>query len=101
MRKITAVQRIGTYCRVSDDSQVDMRKGALLEDYSGKVKHTIVFFFIRKFRHVFVSRDELCRDWYPKYGSHVCGDQHNKKPDMLARFGDRQDTRWEAWRSEK
>ena len=100
MRKITAVQRIGTYCRVSDGSQVDMRHGILIEQRNGKQGRFPIFFFMRKLREVIVSRDELCRDWYPKYGSHVCGDQYNKKPDMLAQFGDRQDTTWEKWKSQ-
>lgn len=76
-----------------------MRHGTLIEQRSGKLVHRPVFFFMRQLREIIVTHDELKNDWYPAHGSHVLGDQHNKRPDLLSPLGDRQDTRWETWRS--
>lgn len=97
--KITRVEAIGVYIRNDNPGRsVHMRKGTLSELRGGKLMDRPVFFYIFRGKEKIVMRLELARDWYPKYGSHVCGDQHNQQPDLLAKLGERQDTTWEKWR---
>lgn len=84
IRKITNSKRIGQYVRNDNHKRiVEMQCGTLVEDRGGKTMKRIVFFFLRKGSHVVVTRIELATEWHPKFGIHVCGDQHNKHPDLF------------------